>query len=204
MHPIRNLSKGQRRLCVEIVDYSWLGLELPMKQENWELAIIDYPKKKLYWKIQLQTTMAIIVIYKCTLHGHENHRNSNCFVFDDSQLLSDYHCHFHAYPMILSVCATGYCLNFENKRKYTHARTCTRAGDNLQYNISTELNILKCAHDFLKCMLCLTYPTIILELKSKKYFGRMATKNNFISARFFLIKPIKILSRVNFHYILLL
>ena len=43
-NPIRNLSKGQRRLFVEIVDYSWLGLELPMKRENWELAIIDYPR----------------------------------------------------------------------------------------------------------------------------------------------------------------
>ena len=64
-------------------------------------------------------------------------------VFDYSQLLADYHCHFHAYPMILSVYATGYFLNFENKRTRTHvhtdthARTRTRAGDNLQY-ISTE------------------------------------------------------------------
>ena len=36
----------------------------------------------LYWKMQLETTMAwmaIIGISKCILHGHENHRNSNCF-----------------------------------------------------------------------------------------------------------------------------
>ena len=71
-------------------------------------------------------------------------------VFDDSQLLADYHWHFHAYPMILSVYAIDYLLNLENKRTrthehtqthtrtHTHARTRTRAGGNLQYNISTE------------------------------------------------------------------
>ena len=53
-------------------------------------------------------------------------------VFDDSQLLADYHWHFHAYPMILTVHEIDYFLNFENKR------TRTGAGDNLQYNISTE------------------------------------------------------------------
>ena len=53
-------------------------------------------------------------------------------VFADSQLLADYHWHFHPYPMILSVYAIDCYLNFENKR------TRTRAGDNLQYNISTE------------------------------------------------------------------
>ena len=76
---IRKLSPRQRRLCVEIVDYSWFSLELPMKWENWELAIIDHPRIFLYWKMQLRTTMAIIAIYKCTLRDHENHRNSNCF-----------------------------------------------------------------------------------------------------------------------------
>ena len=53
-------------------------------------------------------------------------------VFDDSQLSADYHWHFHAYPMILTVYAIDYFLNFENKC------TLTSAGDNLQYNISTE------------------------------------------------------------------
>ena len=87
-------------------------------------------------------------------------------VFDYSQFLADHHWHFHSYPMILSVYAIDYFLNFENKRTHTHAHTHThqhthththtrmRAGDNLQYNISTERNILKCAHDFLKCICC--------------------------------------------------
>ena len=44
-------------------------------------------------------------------------------IFDDSQLLADYHCHFHAYLMILSVYATDYCLNFENKCTRTYTRT---------------------------------------------------------------------------------
>ena len=90
-----------------------------------------------------------------------------------SQLLADYHWHFQRYPMILTVYEIDYFLNFENKR------TRTRAGYNLQYNISTESNILKCAHDFLKCMLCLEYPTIILELKSKKFFGTHGHKEQF-------------------------
>ena len=65
-------------------------------------------------------------------------------VFDDSQLLADYHLHLNAYQMILSVCANDYCLNFENKctrtytHTHTHARTRMHAGDNLKYNISTE------------------------------------------------------------------
>ena len=104
-------------------------------------------------------------------------------VFGDSQLLADYHWHLHAYPMILSIYATDNCLNFENKRTRTHTPTHTHtrkcAGDNLQYNISTELNILKCAHDFLKCMLCLAYPTIILKLKSNNFFGTHGHKEQF-------------------------
>ena len=44
-------------------------------------------------------------------------------IFDDGQLLADYHWHFHAYPMIPYVHATDYCLNFENKRTRTHTHT---------------------------------------------------------------------------------
>ena len=69
-------------------------------------------------------------------------------VFDDSQFLADYRWYFHVYPMILSVYATDYDLNFENNA-HPLIRTRTRAGDNLQYYISSEWNILKCAHDFL-------------------------------------------------------
>ena len=110
-------------------------------------------------------------------------------VFDGSQLLEDYHWHFNLYPMILSVYAIDYFFNFENKCTRTHASThthththaCTRtwAGDNLQYNILSELNILNCADDFLKCVFCLPYPTIILELKSKTFFGTHGHKEQF-------------------------
>ena len=48
-------------------------------------------------------------------------------IFDDSQLLAGYHWNFHAYPMILSVDATGYCLNLKNKRIHTHTRTHAHA-----------------------------------------------------------------------------
>ena len=74
--------------------------------------------------MQLQTTMAIIGIYKCTLHGHEIIGITT--VFDDSQLLADYHWYFHACPMILSVYTTDYCLNFENKRTRTHTQARRR------------------------------------------------------------------------------
>ena len=43
-------------------------------------------------------------------------------------------------------------------------------------------------------MLCLAYPTIILELKSKKILESMATKNNFISAWFVLIATLATLA----------
>ena len=58
-------------------------------------------------------------------------------VFDDSQLLADYHWHFQAYPMILTVYAIDYFFNFENKLT-RQTRLKTNAGDNLQYNISTN------------------------------------------------------------------
>ena len=47
-------------------------------------------------------------------------------VFGDSQLLADYHWHFHAHPMILSVYAADYCLNFENKHTRTHMHAHAR------------------------------------------------------------------------------
>ena len=71
--------RGNVDYAGKIIDYSWWRLELKMKRKNWELTIIDYPKIFIYFKMQLQTTMAIIGIYKCTLHGHENHRNFNRF-----------------------------------------------------------------------------------------------------------------------------
>ena len=67
--------------------------------------------------MQLQTTMAIIRIYMVMkIIGIPT-------VFDDSQLLADFH--FHEYPMILSVYAIDYVFYFENKR--THTRTHTHA-----------------------------------------------------------------------------
>ena len=58
-------------------------------------------------------------------------------IFDDSQLLADCHWHYHAYPMILSVGATDYCLNFENKRTHMHAHA--RALE-IIYSITFQLN----------------------------------------------------------------
>ena len=143
-----------------------------MKRENWELAIINYPKIFLYWKMQLQITMAIFGINKCTLHGHENHKSFNCFRWWPT--LSRLSLAFPCIPDDSVRLCNWLLFEFWNKRTrthtrtHTHSRTRTRPGDNLQNNISTELNILKCAHDFLKSMLCLAY---ILELKSKKCFG---------------------------------
>ena len=137
-----------------------------MKQENLELVTVDYPRNFLYWKLN----------YKQRWLSSAFPSVPNMFVkvvgipaiLDDSQLIAGYHWHFHAYPTILSVYVTDFCLNFEK---------CS--GDNLHYNISTEWNILKCPHDFLKCMLCLAYPTITLELKSKKFFGKHGHKEQF-------------------------
>ena len=138
---------------------------MPKKEENLELVIVDYPRNFLYWKLN----------YKQRWSSSAFPSVPNMFVkvvgipaiFDDSQLLAGYHWHFYAYPMILSVDAT-WLFEFE---KQTHTRTSTYAGDNLQYNISTDWNILKCAYDFLKCMLCLAYPTIIIiKIKIQEFF----------------------------------
>ena len=66
-------------------------------------------------------------------------------VFDDSQLLADYHWHFHAYPIILSVYAIDYFLYFENKRTGTHTHTRTHTYAHAReleaiYNIIFQLN----------------------------------------------------------------
>ena len=149
-----------------------------MKQENLELVIVNYSRNFLYWKLN----------YKQRWSSSAYPSVPNMFakvvgiiaIFDDSLLLADYYCNFHAYPMILSVMQLTIVWILKiNAHTYTHAGTRTRAGDNLQYNISTEWNILKCAHDFLKCILCLAYPTIILELKSNKFFGPHGHKEQF-------------------------
>ena len=76
------------------------------------------PTEFFILETQLQETMIIAGISKCTQHVCERGRNPA--IFDDSQLLADYHWYFHAYPMILSVDATDY-LNFKNKCTHTHA-----------------------------------------------------------------------------------
>ena len=94
-----------------------------MKRENWELAIIDYPRIfyilncnfKQQWPSLAFTSVPYMVMKIIGIST----------VFNDSQLLADYHWHFHAYPMTLSVYATYYCLNFENKRTRTHTHTHT-------------------------------------------------------------------------------
>ena len=94
-----------------------------MRRENEELAIIDYPRIfyigkcnfKQQWPSLAFTSvpyMAMKIILIPT-------------VFDDSQLIADYHWHFRAYPMILSVMQFTLFLNFENKRTRTHAHTHT-------------------------------------------------------------------------------
>ena len=131
-YPIRNLSSWQRSELLEIVDYGRSCLEMPMKQENLQLVIVVYPRNFLYWKLNYKqrwssSAFPSVPIMFVKVVGIPA-------IFDDSQLLADYHWHFHAYPMILSVYATDY-LNFEIKctRTHTHTHTCThtRAGDNL-------------------------------------------------------------------------
>ena len=69
--------------------------------------------------MQLQTTMAIIGVYKCTVHGHENHRNYSCPTLSRLSL---------AFPCIPDV-SVGLCnwLFFEFwKQTHTHTQTHTR------------------------------------------------------------------------------
>ena len=137
------------------------------------------PTEFLIVETQLQATMIIVGISKCTQHVYESGRNSSHLRWKPA--LSRLSLAFPCIPDDSVRYATDYCLNFENKRTHTHthARTRTRAGDNLQYNISTEWNILKCAHDFRKCMLWFAYPAVILELKSKTFFGTLGHKEQF-------------------------
>ena len=150
---------------------------MPMKQENVELDIVDYPRNFLYCKLN----------YKQRWSSPAFPSVPNMFVkvegipaiFDDSQLLAGYHLHFHAYRWFCPLIQLTIWIFKTNAHTNTHTHTRTRVGDNLQYNISTEWNILKCAHDFLKCMLCLAYPTIIIELNSNQFFGTHGHKEQF-------------------------
>ena len=51
LYPIRNLSSWQLWEWLVIIDYGRSCLEMPMKQENLELVIVDYPRNFLYWKL---------------------------------------------------------------------------------------------------------------------------------------------------------
>ena len=152
---VPSLHSNQKFIVVatlRMVGNRWLWSIMLVNANDARKSRVGYsrlPTEFFILETQLQATMIIVGISKCTQHVCESGRNSS--ILDDSQLLAGYHWHFHAYPMIQSVYVTDYCLNFENK----HTHTRTRAGDNLQYYISNEWNILKCAHDFLKCMLCL-------------------------------------------------
>ena len=181
LFPIRNLSSWQRWELLEIDDYGRSCLEKPMKQENLELVILNYPRNFLYWKLNYKQRWSSLAFPSVP----------NMFVkvvgipaiCDDSQLLADYHWHSMHTRRFCPLC-NWLLFEFWKQRErrprthtHTHAHTrkhaCTHthAGDNLQYKISTEWNILKCAHDFIKCMLCLAFATIILELKSMNFFG---------------------------------
>ena len=137
-YPIRNLSLWQLWEWLEIVDYGRSCLEMPMKQENLVLVIVDYPRSFLYWKLN----------YKQRWSSSAFPSVPSMFVklvgipaiFDDSQLLAGYHWHFHAYPMILPVDATDY-LNFKNRRTHTHTPTRTHARElETIYSIIFQLN----------------------------------------------------------------
>ena len=134
------------------------------------------PTEFLILKTQLQATMIVVGISKCTQHVCESGRNSSHLRWQPT--LSRLSLAFPCIPDD-SVRLCNWLLFEFWKQTHTHIHTHTRAGDNLQYNISTEWNILKGAHDFLKCMLCLAYPTIILELKSNKFFGTHGHKERF-------------------------
>ena len=121
--PIRNLSSWQRWEWLEIVDYGRSSLEMPMKQENLELVIVDYPRNFLYWKLNYKQRCSSSAFPTVLLNMFVK-VVGNPAIFDDSQYSADYHWLFHAFPMILSVYATDYCLNFENKRTRTHTHTC--------------------------------------------------------------------------------
>ena len=109
------------------VDYAWKSLiiahyawycQRSEKIESWLSSIIQgffYIGKcnfKQQWPSLAFTSVPYIVMKIIGIPT----------VFVDSQLLADYHLHFHAYPMIQSVYAMDYCLNSENKRTRTHAR----------------------------------------------------------------------------------
>ena len=103
--PIRNLSSWE---WLEIVDYGRSCLEMPsMIISMLGNVIVDYPRNFLYWKLNYKqrwssSAFPSVPIMFVKMVGIPA-------IFVDSQLLADYHCHFHAYPMILSVYATDYC-----------------------------------------------------------------------------------------------
>ena len=125
-NPIRNLSSWQSLECSKIADYGRSCLEMPMKQENLELVIVEYPRNFSYWKFN----------YKQRWSSSAFPSVPNMFVkvvgipaiFDDSQFLADHHWLFHSYPMILSVYATTILFEFWKQRHtHTHTHTHTHA-----------------------------------------------------------------------------
>ena len=119
--PVRNLSSWQRWEWLEIADYGRSCLEMPMKQGNLELVIVDYPRNFLYWTLN----------YKQRWSSSAFPSVPNMFVkvvgipasFDDSQLLAGYHWHFHAYPIFCPLMQ----LTIWILKTNAHTHTCTHA-----------------------------------------------------------------------------
>ena len=135
-HPIRNLSSWELWEWLEIVDYGRPCMEMPMKQENLELVIVDYPRNFLYWNLNFKqqwssSAFPSVPNMLVKVVGIPS-------IFDDSQLLAGYHWHFHAYPMILTVDATDY-LNFKNKSTHTHTLAHAHSLE-IIYSIIFQLN----------------------------------------------------------------
>ena len=130
-NPNKKLSPRQRQLCVEIVGIANEARKLRVGYHRLskDFFYIGKCNFKQQW-LSLAFTSVPYMVMK--IKGIPT-------VFDDSQLLADYHWHFNAYPMILSVYAIDNFLNFEYKRTHTHTHAHARALETI-YSITFQLN----------------------------------------------------------------
>ena len=117
--PIRNLSPWQRWEWLEIADYGCLGNVNEARKSGYSRL----PTEFLILETQLQATMIIIGISKCTQHVCESRRNSSHLRWWPT--LSRLSLAFPCIPDDSVRYANDYCLNFEIK--LTHTRTHTHA-----------------------------------------------------------------------------
>ena len=125
---------------LRMVGNSWLWSIMLGNANEARKSLVGYSRLPTEFHIQetqLQATMIIVGISKCTQHVCESGRNSSHLRWLPT--LSRLSLAFPCIPDDSVRYATDYCLNFESKRTHTHTHTHARVQETI-YSMIFQLN----------------------------------------------------------------